>query len=356
MNRVDQVIDAHWPDRKGPEYEREMQAAAREIESIAAEMRREHAEPIEQSRTHRFLGSVYSDLAPALGHGMLIRARDAYLEAERLLVNHGNALEEAKLDFNFANTLRQLDPNDSEQLTDAQRRLTSARKIFQKEAPQFLGAVDEALLSVAALLAVAPVAADVERNLADMRSVQESIGTGGEATAIAERAQEIMKRGGGIAGMFSRIQGTLAKLPKEFKEDPRFGEITRQIGDLMVRSTEAGPRDPQEAEILEHLRELLARDKMAGKVAPGRAAKLSRLIDQIGGMLAGGDDLKSLVARKEKLRRGAEDQFEILHYLSHGIDRPPSGSRASELVELCWRMRRFLIEAMNRPDKGAQDE
>ncbi|MCK4856895.1 MAG: DNA2/NAM7 family helicase [candidate division Zixibacteria bacterium] len=355
MDRVDRALDTHWPDRKGSEYEREMEAAARELESIAAEMRREHAAPLEQSRTYRFLGSVYSDLAPALGHGMLIRAKDAYLEAERLLAGHGSALEEAKFDFNFANTLRQLDPNDSEQLADARRRLTSAREIFQKEAPQYLGAVDEALRSVAALLAVVPVAADVERNLTDMRSVQESIGTGGEATAIAERVQEIMKQGGGIDGMFGRIQGALAKLPKEFKEDPRFAEITKQLGDIMASSTETGPRDPNEAEILEALRERLASDRMAGKVAPGRPAKLDRLIDQIGGMLAGGDDFESLMGRKEELRRGAEDQFEILHYLSHGIDRPPSGSRASELVELCWRLRRFLIEAQSRPNKGARE-
>ena len=30
MDRVDRALDDHWQDRKGPEYEREMQAAARE--------------------------------------------------------------------------------------------------------------------------------------------------------------------------------------------------------------------------------------------------------------------------------------------------------------------------------------
>jgi len=41
--------------------------------------------------------------------------------------------------------------------------------------------------------------------------------------------------------------------------------------------------------------------------------------------------------------------------LSHGIDRPPQGSRAAQLVELCWALRLFLLEESFQPGKGEQE-
>ncbi len=38
--------------------------------------------------------------------------------------------------------------------------------------------------------------------------------------------------------------------------------------------------------------------------------------------------------------------------MSHGIERPPAGSRSAELVELCWALRLFLIEEINRSGKS----
>ena len=186
MDRVDAALAA-YPSRMGSDYEREMTAAVEELESIAAEMRKHQVEPREQSRTQSSLGCVCSDLAPVRGHGMLELARDHYLEAERLLEGHGNDLDQAKLNFNFANTLRQLDPNDVEQLREAKRRFLKAQAVFAREAPQSLSTVEEALRSVEGLLAVAPVAAGVERSIADMKSLMWSMKNGGEQAEIQRR-------------------------------------------------------------------------------------------------------------------------------------------------------------------------
>ena len=125
-------------------------------------------------------------------------------------------------------------------------------------------------------------------------------------------------------------------------------EIGSQVSD-------SSPGDPREAAIVDALRNRLSEEQKAGNVPPGRASGLGRMISQIGNVLAGGDDLKSLMRQKEELRRGAEERFEILHYLSHGVPIPPAGCRANELVELWWQVRRFLIGAMNRPDKGTEE-
>jgi nucleoside 2-deoxyribosyltransferase len=352
MDRADAALNAHWPDRTGPDYEREMLAAATELKSVAAELRKAGADRLEQGRTQRLLGSVYSDLASASGHDMLERARDAYLEAERLLAGQEDALEHAKLDFNFGNTLRQLDPDDVALLTDARRRFLRARAIFQERAPRYLAQVDDAVRSVGALLKLAPVAAAVSRNVADMEAVQKKMA---EGAAVAEEAGRIMRRDGGIAGLMGRIQGVLAQLPEELQQDERFGEIQKQLGKLMQSAARPGPRDPDEASVLDALRKRLSADVGSGKVAKGRAAGLERLIDRIGGMLSGADDIGPLMKTVQDMRTAAEESLDLLHYPSYGIARPPHGSRASQLVELCWRLRRVLIEAMNRPNKGVEE-
>ena len=85
MDLADSALDAAWPERKGSEYVGAMQAAAKELEEIAAEMKAKGVEPVEQSRACRYLGSIYSDLAPALGKEMLIKAKEAYQMAEAFL-------------------------------------------------------------------------------------------------------------------------------------------------------------------------------------------------------------------------------------------------------------------------------
>ena len=84
-----------------------MQSVARELEEIVSEMLKEDGDPVEHSRTYSYLGSVYSDLAPAIGKKMLLEAREAYIKAEAMLKDCDDELVHAKLNFNFANTLRE---------------------------------------------------------------------------------------------------------------------------------------------------------------------------------------------------------------------------------------------------------
>lgn len=136
MNSVDKALNAAWPERKGPAYEREMERAASDLDRVFGEMQNCNAAYIEQSRCLRYLGSVYADLAPARGGSMLAKANECYEHAEALLRKHHDVFEQAKLDFNIANTLRQLDPNNAVQLKEAERRFLSARSVFESKAPQ----------------------------------------------------------------------------------------------------------------------------------------------------------------------------------------------------------------------------
>lgn len=152
MDAADRALNAAWPDRNGPKYVNTIQAAAAQLQKISHEMEAAGVPQVEPSRAHRDRGRVLSDLVTALGKGMLGAARDGYRMAEALLAGCADPVEHAKLDFNLANAPRQMDAANVDQLSQAERRLVSARAVFERSAPWYLPRIDEALASTRALL------------------------------------------------------------------------------------------------------------------------------------------------------------------------------------------------------------
>lgn len=356
MDRADRAIDAAWPERKGEAYVNEMMRAASEMERIAATMKAEGFDRIEQSHTHRLLGSLYADLAPALGNEMLARAVSAYRAAEELLEGQSDELERAKLDFNFGNALRQVDPNDAGLLQEAKRRLLAARATFLVQATQFLPQVDAALKSVESLLALAPLAREIDENTKDMSALQEKLAAGGNVSEIAEETRKVMSRHGGVAGMIGRLQAVIDTLSDEQRQSAKFEEVRRQMEILTNQALGGKEVSPEIREVWSLLNEKLKYEAESGKVSKERAETLKGVLEEYGRALSGDEEhIGSLLRKVGEVSKFIQDRFEMAHYLSHGLDRPPEGSRASDLVELSWVLRRNLLEEMNRPEKG-EDE
>jgi nucleoside 2-deoxyribosyltransferase len=286
-----------------------------------------------------------------LGNNVLAKARDAYQKAEMLLEGCSDTLERAKLDFNFGNTLRQLDPNDTLQLQEAERRFLAARKVFAEKAPQKVAQVDEALSSTRNLLNLAPSANAVERSRVELGDLDGQLKSGGTLTEIAVKMQEIGELKGAVVGLFKDI---VNELPDPVEQGGKRGKLKEQMEKLasLIGGGEAS-MDPEEREIMQLLRDKLNEEVNAGRVTRDRAKTMADLLNSIGKTLgSGGDDIQSRIARLQKMREKAAAQFANLHYLSHGIDRPPKGSRAAELVELFWVLRLFLLEEMVQQGKS----
>ncbi|MHC4555732.1 MAG: hypothetical protein ACYS80_00350 [Planctomycetota bacterium] len=356
MDRADRALDAAWPARQGDDYVREMRWAASELETIASGMHAKGIDQVEQSRTYRYLGSVYADLGPALGKEMLLKAKKVYQMAESLLDGQSDENERARLDFNFGNTLRQIDPNDIEQLQEAKNRFLAARTHFALHAPQHLAQVDEALQSVESLLRLAPLANTVKQNTDDMADLQKQLADGGNVNEIAEKTQEVMTRGGGAAGLVGELQTIIDTLPDEQKQNEKFADIQKQMKDLTRQALGRKELTPEEKHIFSSLKDLLKSDVDNKVISKDHAESLSGTLEAFGRILSGDEkDLRSLQGKLRKMRGVIEDQFEMAHYLSHGIKQPAAGSRAANLVEMNWQLRRYLLEEMNRSEKGQEE-
>jgi hypothetical protein len=104
------------------------------------------------------------------------------------------------------------------------------------------------------------------------------------------------------------------------------------------------------------LNEPLKQAAAANTVSPERAATISGVLDEFGRILSADESvLSSLLSKQKRMAEFVAGAFEMAHYPSYGIARPPAGSRAADLVELTWQLRRFLLEEMARAGKG-EDE
>lgn len=356
LDRVDRALDAAWPARTGDAYVREMRWAERELKAVAIEMQSKGIGKVEQSRTYQGLGSVYADLEPALGKEMLLKAMEAYNIAETLIEGQSEDLVRAKLNFNIANTLRLLDPNDIRQLQQAKQRLQAARTYFAKNAPQFLEQVDAASQSVESLLKIAPLANVVIQNTNDMATLQEKLSAGDNVGEIAERMQDIMKRDGGAAGLVGQLQAVVDELPADQKQSDKFAQVQKQMEQLTKVVLKGTPMNSEDESIWSLLVERLKSDSDGGKVSKERAESLDGIMVEFARILSGDEeDVQALLDKTQRLEEFAKSKFEMTHYLSHGVNRPPEDSRAACLVELNWQLRRYLLEEMSRAEKG-EDE
>ncbi|MEZ4849185.1 MAG: hypothetical protein R3B93_11320 [Bacteroidia bacterium] len=352
MDRADRALDAAH-DRKGLNFVREMQSVVKELGEIAEAMQQAGTSEFEQSRTYSYLGSVYSDLAPASGKHLLLKAKEAYEQAERLLKDSDDMLAHAKLNFNFANTLRQIDPNNIEQLQEAKLRLLAAKKVFEVQAPQYMQKLLQALESVNNLLKIAPIAKEMQQSVTSVEALEKELEAGGNPMEIMKRFKEITQRGGGIAGLVGRIKAIESQFSDEIKQNQKYAEYQKNMNALIQMSLRGEPLDTQEATYLELLQQRIDSDLKDGKVNKDRAETLNHILSQLGTIFSGNNNsIEGLMEQVQELHQNMEKNFDLLRDLSHSIPRPPIGSRAAELKEFSWVLRRFLIEEMSRPNKG----
>jgi hypothetical protein len=353
---ADRALQAVWPERKGDDFVRTTRWAVSELEAIAAEMLKQCLDPVERSRTYRHLGGLYADLEPTLGREMLLKAKEAYQSAEALLEGQSDELERAKLNYNFANTERHIDLNDVDQLQDAKRRLLSARKYFAANAPQYLANVDAVLQSVESLLELAPLAIAVNHNTDDMTALQKQLSAGGNVDEIGEKAHQIMSRGGGVAGIVGQLRKVIEELPPDRRRTEQFGEIQKQMQSLTEQVLGGYEMTPDEKQILDLVGQALKQEAGARKTSDSRAETLRGLLEEFGRAMSGDEsNVEALRAKVQRMKEVAESKLELTHYLSHGIERPPVGTRAADLVELNWQLRRYLLEELSRPEKGSEE-
>lgn len=241
MDRAEAAVSMAWPHRSGPQFERAMGEATADLERIAEAMTALDMPRAEQSRALRYLGLAYGDLEPSRGPHMLTRSLDCFLEAERLMGQEGDALDRAKLDFNIGNTLRQLGREDRGRLEQAERRLLSARPVFEAQSPQHLTSVDQALQSTRQLLQTLPMLQAVQEDERALEAMGQDLARGSaDPRQLLGQLRDLAAKDAAIPSWLAVLDAMVASMPEEAKTGRAFEDFSRQRRALeaLISSTE----------------------------------------------------------------------------------------------------------------------
>ncbi|UCC81002.1 MAG: TIR domain-containing protein [Candidatus Zixiibacteriota bacterium] len=165
---------------------------------------------------------------------------------------------------------------------------------------------------------------------------------------------KLKSRYGGVSRLLSEVENIVEGLQKEFKEDDRLPEISKMLSQIyLISEGGAMPKDNDE-KIFDLLKKRLEKDIKSGKTK--RSDQLKELLGSFGDIISSRDEsVGGYMKKVEDMRGLLSNMLELTHYPSYGIPRPPDGSRAAELVELCWKIRRLLLEEANRRGKGSDE-
>jgi len=357
VDRQDAALAAH-PDRQGPEFVAELEAVVRELEALANDARAFPGDPVEQSRTWSSLGGAYYDLGAPRDPALLQKSVRAYERAEALLDGVDAPLVRAKLDFNFANTLRALGAiGDTDKFREALLRYDRAAEAFARLAPELAPRARQAAAPIRTLFAVRGQYETAQGNVQRMQELQRRLAA---ATTKEEREaiREDLKAIGSPAAMAWTVNESLEALQRDM---PGAGDLAG----IKAKLQGIGAAEPRsKADLMRHvagvLRARAAAELKEGKMDPARRAAIEAILGKIEALAAEPDaEIPDIAAFLSRLRGDAESVIALLATPRAGGEGPKAIARrrtaalnavvASEGMQPgCGSVERRQVEALLR--------
>ncbi len=145
LDQQDHLVEA-WPTRVGEEFLAGIQTIATAFEQLATDAQSADGDAIEVSRTWRYAGMAWYELAETRELEWLQRARKAYQEAESHLDRGALPVDAAKLDYCVGRALLSLaDGHDQSAAARAVERFAAARDAARQSAPELLSPIESDL-------------------------------------------------------------------------------------------------------------------------------------------------------------------------------------------------------------------
>lgn len=343
--RRERVLDRHdaalerWPDRADAKFKVELAAVAEELNEIAEALDAASADPIERGRSWRFVGDALFDLARGRELEPLQRAVAAYDRAEKRLDSADAPIERAKLDFNYANTLRGMSGGrDRALLEEALLRYQMAFGAFKHHAPQNAATVQAALDTLGPQLRMLDTFERVKAGHETLRSAADALAHAPDDPALQQKTRELLKS-------MQQRRGDLLKdaigAVHDFKQPAALAD---RLGEMIGQLQSAGGVGDNPFQRLFPM--LLARFRAeidAGRISPERQAALEPILVELQQLINQQDgDLDASVARMGQLRQLMTRTTALLDTPSTGASPPPAGSRAERVAQHEGALARYL--------------
>ena len=283
------------PTRTSTAFKTELAGVVQDLTAICKEADRDDADPVEVAKTYRWLGDAYFDLGGAKESGPLSLGASQYERAEALLAQEQAPVEVAKLQFNYANTLRGLsNGTDLGLLEAAETRYEAAAKAFRaNRLADLAGVVDQQLASLRPQLTIAR---QLGRLTTGTKAIEANLKQAGNDPGRLEQALTEAKKlfattkGVGLEQAVDEAILAISEMALQHPERTRGGnqklELLKQMSDaikLMTRDLQAqrvGGKDSSSGLVLTALVQRLQADSASGKVSGERKQQLEQILQQ----------------------------------------------------------------------------
>ena len=359
-----------YPTREGDAFKVELQAVVNELADVARHADELSSDPVEVSKTYRWLGDAYFDLGLAKDEQLLTRGAQAYQRAEELLAGAEAPLEKAKLHFSYGNTLRALSAGFNVGLLEAaQTRYESAARTFRSHRlPDLAATVEQQLRSIDPQLRLARKMTALQGGHRKLEELQQRLARGGaverEQVAKELAALDQIRKQGNFAETLSEALEAVREQVQEHPErveDSGAGlsslaDQIRGLQGLLEARLSTGPAGAPEPgggaarrEVVAALLERLQGEAAAGKVSPDRATQLASVLKQFTEAMSGGkDDLQSMAKQAARMRELMQQFTDAAVSPSWTTPDPPSGTPAHRAVSVLDPLKRYLLAEKGR--------
>ncbi len=170
LDRQDRLVDA-WPKRKGETFQTGITSIAAAFEQLASNAQHAGADALEVSRTWRYAGMAWYELAASRELEWLQRAERAYQRAESHLDRDAEPVDAAKLDYCIGRSLlSRADGHDPTAASRAVQRFVAARDAARQFAPQLLPSIEADLSSAETVAGLMGQATQMDERIAVLRA------------------------------------------------------------------------------------------------------------------------------------------------------------------------------------------
>jgi hypothetical protein len=152
LKRREALIGRHnaamerWPQRSGTAFQTELAQVAIALEAVARETADRDGNELEISRTWRWAGMAWYDLARSREPEWLHRACSTYRQAAAYLDAETDPVDASKLEYCYGRALLSLsNQTDPDVAGEAVERLARSRVLARQSAPGLLPSIEEAL-------------------------------------------------------------------------------------------------------------------------------------------------------------------------------------------------------------------
>lgn len=360
-----------YPNRQGAAFTATLEAVVEELIGVTREADEPSTDLVELAKTYRWLGDACFDLARGQEPIALQRGMLAYRRAEALHADAEAPLERAKLDFNYANTLRGLSRGeDIGLLESAEARYERAADGFTNLGfPDLKVMVEQQLRTIRPQLALVRKRNAIQGHVETIEKLQRRLEGAPvwERERIAHELAELRKKAasGDVADEF---QAAIASVREQFDQHPdrlRQGDsdklafLQQQAPSLKKLAEEVASHNaPSNLEaaslsgMLEMLQDRLEAEKQAGHVSSHSADTLRDALTKAASLVnESGDDVFSLTERAQVARELVRQARDTLPSID-SIPPEDACTAKGRIHTVLAGLRSYLIEEIGRALPG----